>query len=700
MVYFKPSIAIVKNAVLLLFSFMIANSIADVAASSSSKSDKTVIGYYASWQWYDRGGLAKPSNMDFTKVSRVNFAFFQVDSSGNIWGTDSWADPQILFGPTNWNPAPDEEKKCSWTSPTGKTCDAHKNEEGLIGLAHAAGAEIYPSLGGWTLSDAFVPMAANPVSREKFANNCVEMIQDYDFDGIDIDWEYPGYEDHSGTPDDRENYNLLLDELRTKLDALTDITGKYYGITAALPCGPSNIANIDIAHVSTKLDELNLMTYDFAGSWDNVTGVNAPIYHQGWGPDGFSLDDCVNTWLDGGGTRDQINIGMPFYGRSYGSASGLNQPFEGADMKHFSIDEGTPQYFNIVSQHGSMTSVRHEATKTQYGSFNDGSGFVSYDNEQAICDKTEYVLNENLNGFIIWELSGDLMPDLSTPLLDAVNKKLADPGMSCGQPGPPTTIPPTPMDSTPMQPAPNSPVPQPALISPAPQLAPNGPTTTQPDPTPTFTTPPQFPASSGTCGNGQVGNGVCANGSCCSSWGYCGFSTTHCGTSPPNESIEDSEDEILPSPPRITPHPIIQPAPTGPAPTESTPSPCGNGQIGNGVCSNGLCCSQWGYCGSSTKHCGSVPENPTSPPYDSIDDTDDKILPSPPRLTPQPTAMPTTSLNPDEPFALCCPSDFTGLRAYKECTQFYSCVNGVAIATPVAVPPGTLFDSQLGNFNW
>ncbi len=51
-------------------------------------------------------------------------------------------------------------------------------------------------------------------------------------------------------------------------------------------------------------------------------------------------------------------------------------------------------------------------------------GFVSYDDERAICDKTEYVIDRSLNGYIIWEISGDLMPDLSTPLLDATNNRL------------------------------------------------------------------------------------------------------------------------------------------------------------------------------------------------------------------------------------------------------------------------------------
>ena len=90
--------------------------------------------------------------------------------SGEIWGTDSWADPNLLFGPYNWNPQPDSPKYCSWDGPSTRNCRTHFHEQGLIHLVHAAGAEIYPSIGGWTLSDAFVAMSANPSSRENFAN--------------------------------------------------------------------------------------------------------------------------------------------------------------------------------------------------------------------------------------------------------------------------------------------------------------------------------------------------------------------------------------------------------------------------------------------------------------------------------------------------------------------------------------------------
>ena len=106
---------------------------------------------------------------------------------------------------------------------------------------------------------------------------------------------------------------MLLDEVRSALDVLGAQTGRFYGLTAALPCGPSHIANMDIAHVASTLSELNLMTYDFNGAFSPVTGMNSPLYPQGWGEEGFSVHECVENWLAGGGTKDKINVGLVSY---------------------------------------------------------------------------------------------------------------------------------------------------------------------------------------------------------------------------------------------------------------------------------------------------------------------------------------------------------------------------------------------------
>ena len=140
---------------------------------------------------YDRDKLADPSNMDFRKVQRVNYAFFQPDVQGNIYGTDRWGDPQLLFGPYS-SKLGGGIQRCSYDGPHEVNCAFHEHNTGLIYRAHQLGAEVYPSIGGWTLSDNFPTLSANPTSRDAFAKNCIEILTYYDFDGIDIDWEYPG----------------------------------------------------------------------------------------------------------------------------------------------------------------------------------------------------------------------------------------------------------------------------------------------------------------------------------------------------------------------------------------------------------------------------------------------------------------------------------------------------------------------------
>lgn len=262
-----------------------------------------------------------------------------------------------------------------------------------------------------------------------------KLIVEYNFDGIDLDWEYPGYKAHSGTPADKGNFNLLLRDIKVELDNLSQETGRQYGLTAALPCGPSNIENIDIITVADYLTEFNLMSYDFHGAWDATTGVNSPLYDQSNDPErGWSVDGCVKNWVARGAPQERLNIGLGFYGRSFKQAKDMGVAHTGTDDTSWAIDEGSPQYFNIMEQINSMSVQWDDETQTPYAVFTDKGGLVSYDDERSICLKTEYADSRNLNGFIIWELSGDVMEDLSTPLLDMVNRKLSERDTNCADP--------------------------------------------------------------------------------------------------------------------------------------------------------------------------------------------------------------------------------------------------------------------------
>ena len=128
------------------------------------------------------------ANMDFTKITRANFASFQITEEDGIFGTDAWADPITLFGFYDWI----SEKGTVtvyylWYEPEeAPSRSVHNHEEGLIYLAHQAGAEVYPSIGGWSLSNLFVAMTASALARAHFVRQCVEPIRSYSFDGIDL----------------------------------------------------------------------------------------------------------------------------------------------------------------------------------------------------------------------------------------------------------------------------------------------------------------------------------------------------------------------------------------------------------------------------------------------------------------------------------------------------------------------------------
>lgn len=143
---------------------------------------------------------------------------------------------------------------------------------------------------------------------------------------------------------------------------------------------------------------------------DEVTGVDSPLYPQGFGNDEFSIDRCVKNYMDLGVPSEKLNLGLPFYGRSFKYATALNQPHGGNDVANWPDDDGTPQYFNIHAKLPQMIQARDNKSKTQYAytsrveqpGLQLPEGLVSFDDERAICDKVNYAQQHKMGGFIIW----------------------------------------------------------------------------------------------------------------------------------------------------------------------------------------------------------------------------------------------------------------------------------------------------------
>ncbi len=216
--------------------------------------------------------------------------------NGAIVLGDPWADVNHNEGvPLEWEDC--EKGKCGNFYKLNKLKQSNPNLKTLL------------SVGGWTWSNHFSDVAADPAARSNFANSAVQVIRAYGFDGIDIDWEYPvegGLPDNSTLPEDKHNFTLLLQETREKLTAAGAQDGRSYLLTIAGHANPSYASTTELDAIAEILDWINIMTYDFHGDWEQTTNHNASLYSDPNDPDTankFSADMAINAYLNAGVLR-------------------------------------------------------------------------------------------------------------------------------------------------------------------------------------------------------------------------------------------------------------------------------------------------------------------------------------------------------------------------------------------------------------
>ena len=331
----------------------------------------------------------------------INYAFAKPTRSGDVVLFDEWAAVQ--------RPYPGD----TWDQPL------RGNFHQLIKLK-----QQYPhlvtmiSIGGWTLSDTFSDIALTSASRAYFARSAVDFMKRYGFDGLDIDWEYPvggGLAGNTNRPQDKQNYTLLLQELRRQLDAAEVQDGKTYYLTIASPAGPSNMANLELAQIATICDWINIMTYDFHGDWENVTGHHASLRGAGSG-DPLSVEAAVNTHLAAGVAAAKLVVGVPFYGRGWKGVgptnNGLRQPAAGGAPGTLPPDmEWTYRDIQnrLATQPGVYKRFWDDQAKAPwvYAAGENGGTFVTYEDTQSLRIKTQFIRDRGLGGVMFWDVSSD-----------------------------------------------------------------------------------------------------------------------------------------------------------------------------------------------------------------------------------------------------------------------------------------------------
>ncbi len=375
-----------------------------LATVSAIAQRKEIIGYYPSWKWQLRDVVMTPARIPFAKLTMINYAFFYPSADGGLVGRDTVGDEIFLRGERDTD--------------TGTA----KRSPGLVELAHRQGVKVLLSIGGWEDSSNFPEVTASEMKRQQFAHSCINKIREYDFDGIDIDWEYPGYAEHKGTAEDKDNLTFLLQVTRDSLTGYASRTGKKLLLTAALPAGASNVSNFDLEKLTDLLDMLNVMTYDLNGPWDPVSGHNSPLFSSNDDDSSRNIDAAFRLYtVTYKVPASKVNIGIPFYGHTFANCVALNAPHSGPDTVHFSARGCF--YYDIVRSIDKFTRFWDYRAKVPYIISQNWKTFISYDDEESVGYKSQYVLDKNAGGVIIWEITGDFMPDGGTPLLDVISRK-------------------------------------------------------------------------------------------------------------------------------------------------------------------------------------------------------------------------------------------------------------------------------------
>lgn len=398
-------------------------SIVSSFSAANTQPCKEIVGYYAGWKWYKRNKLVNPETIDYSKYTILNYAFFKPLADGRIVEGDAWADKNILLGRVK----------------NDGNGDTHDTKSSLIHQAHANGVKVVLSIGGWTWSSAFPAIAANESSRKIFAGSCVALIQKYGFDGIDIDWEYPGHKAHNGTADDKQNFTLLLRAIRDALTEYGNSSSQEYLLTAAFGPSPVHMQQIEWDEVVPLLDIIHLMTYNYYGAWDPVMNHNTPLFKPAVGSPAYCIESSVKMLLQVYAVpSSKLTLGLAFYGRSAISegVAELHQRGKGiADAITFKEEKGTPSYYNILLKAGLFDQKWDEVSAIPYMTGKNGlPSFVSFDNPESISIKAAYAVENNLKGVVIWDISGDYIETYpgsgeisGTPLCDAVNTTFCSP---------------------------------------------------------------------------------------------------------------------------------------------------------------------------------------------------------------------------------------------------------------------------------
>lgn len=402
-------------------------------SAASFADDKVVAGYFADWQYANPSNPYTVQDIPAEKLTHVIYAFLSM--CGPHTGASDTV--QKLVAKQCQGKAPFSaivvDTEAALEKDFGKVSvkvpyKGHFAQLAQLKQQHPQ-LKILPSFGGWTMSEPFHAMVKDPKAMAQFSKTAVELIHQYDFfDGIDLDWEYPGGGGLTTSPWDpatklsdeqkaaeREAFTYLVKTMRADLDALEKQTKREYELSTAVGVG-AKAAQIDWKSASPYLTNMFAMTYDFLGGWGQQTGhtTNLHATERSWW--GMGADVFINQMIEQGIPSEKLVIGAAFYGRGWQGTKNYDGQAPKADLlseqgAQFGTGEnGYFMFWDLVKNYGEKQGYQYnydEQAQAPYLWNPEKKVFISFEDQRSIKAKAQWAKQANLAGIFTWELSGD-----------------------------------------------------------------------------------------------------------------------------------------------------------------------------------------------------------------------------------------------------------------------------------------------------
>ncbi|XP_059619537.1 chitinase-3-like protein 1 [Phlebotomus argentipes] len=380
-----------------------------VITVASPETEKKIFCTHGKWSHYRSGnGQFGIDQIDPSLCTHLIYTFFGINTDAEIVIRDTWLDLEDNYGLGNLK----KLSKLKEINPNLKTLAA---------------------IGGWSEgTEAFSKVANDPVKRGIFVKNCMDFVEKYDFDGLDLDWEYPGQRDGNKTTD-KEAFTLLVKELATALHS------KKLLLTALVaPERYSFNVAYDIPQISKHLDFMKLKTYDMHGSWGSKIGNNSPLYAKAAENNMEKLMNMhtgVFDWINSGAPAEKLIVGVSTYGRGFKMISrDKNTPLSphggASEAGPYTSDPGMLGYNELCEKRLTEAWKDHWDEEQMVPYTTRGDQWIGYENEESLRIKARYIRMYKLGGIMVANIETDDFKGFcgrgKFPLLNEVKKALKE----------------------------------------------------------------------------------------------------------------------------------------------------------------------------------------------------------------------------------------------------------------------------------